>query len=217
MSTDTLTISEIFDSIQGESTWAGVPCTFIRLAGCHLRCKWCDTAYTFTGGDKLTQSQVLARVNDANRTIVEVTGGEPLLQTAVYPLLDALLVREHPVLLETSGSLDISKVPKEVHRIVDMKAPSSGVVDRNCYENLHLLDDRDEIKIVILDRVDYEWAKELVQSRLGQTRARAIVFSPVQGRLEPAKLSKWVLEDGLAVRLGLQLHKIIWPDVERGK
>ena len=217
LNANTLSICEIFDSIQGESTWAGLPCTFIRLAGCHLRCSWCDTSYSFTGGKKLTCSHVFERVKDANRPIVEVTGGEPLLQPAVYPLLEALLKLNRPVLLETSGTLDISNVPSDVHRIVDMKAPSSGVVDRNCYENLDLLDQRDELKIVILNRGDYEWARELVQSKLTHQRARAIVFSPVHGKLDAAELSEWILEDSLAVRLGLQLHKVIWPDAERGK
>jgi 7-carboxy-7-deazaguanine synthase len=217
MTKRTLSITEIFHSIQGESTWTGIPCSFVRLAGCNLRCTWCDTTYSFTGGTQMTVAEIIADVARADLPIVEVTGGEPLLQKAVYPLLDALLAREKPVLLETSGALTIADVPEQVHRIVDMKAPGSGEEDKNHYPNLDLLTARDELKIVVLDRRDYEWSWELMSRYEVMDRVRAVTLQPVADRLDPAMLASWIIADHLPVRLGVQLHKVIWPDAEKGR
>jgi 7-carboxy-7-deazaguanine synthase len=211
-----LTITEIFHSIQGESTWAGVPCSFVRLARCHLRCVWCDTAYSFYGGTAMTLDEVVAEVAAADLPLVEVTGGEPLLQPAVYPLMDRLLERGRPVLLETSGAVSIERVPEAVHRIVDMKPPGSGEERRNDYANLQRLTARDELKFVLLDRRDYDWSVALLQQSGAVKRVRAVTFSPVHGTLDPAQLAEWLVADRLNVRLGLQLHKLIWPGIDKG-
>lgn len=164
----------------------------------------------------MSLDEVVAQVADRDLPIVEVTGGEPLLQPAVYPLMNALLERGRPVLLETSGAVSIGDVPPAVHRIVDMKPPGSGEVERNDYRNLELLTPRDELKLVILDRQDYEWSRDLVRRSGVLARARAVHFSPVHGTMDPALLAGWILEDRLPVRLGLQIHKFIWPGVEKG-
>lgn len=210
-----LRISEIFHSIQGESTHAGRPCVFVRLTGCNLRCVWCDTAYAFHGGTSMTVLQILDRVRGYDCEWVEVTGGEPLLQDDVYELLQALVDEGLSVLLETGGSLPIDRVPAGVRRIVDVKCPASGEVERNCWENLDQLGDGDELKFVLADREDYEWAARQLRDRRLERRA-PVLFSPVHERLDPGEMARWVLEDRLPVRVQLQMHKTLWPGVEEG-
>jgi 7-carboxy-7-deazaguanine synthase len=210
-----LRINEIFHSIQGESTSAGEPCVFVRLAGCNLRCGWCDTAYAFHDGREMSVGQVLDRVEGYGCRMVEVTGGEPLLQAEVMPLLAALVERGHEVLLETGGSLPISRVPEGVRRIVDVKCPGSGESHRNRWENLDELRDGDELKFVLANREDYLWAVGQIGAR-GLAGRCPLLFSPVHGDLDAAELARWMLEDRLQVRLQLQLHKVLWPGVLRG-
>ena len=212
-----LFITEIFHSIQGESTWAGYPCSFIRLAGCNLRCTWCDTQYSFTPGERWLLDDVLSEIARADLPTVEVTGGEPLLQEGVYALLDAMLAQGRRVLLETNGTISIVRVPEAVHKIVDMKPPGSGEADKNDYANLSLVGRRDEIKLVIIDRADYEWSRELVRKHELVGRVKAVTFAPVHGELKPTVLAEWMREDGLDARLGVQLHKLLWPRVDRGR
>jgi len=210
-----LRVNEIFHSIQGESTQAGEPCVFVRLTGCNLRCSWCDTAYAFHAGSEMSVEEVVARVRGYGCRLVEVTGGEPLLQREAVPLLEALLRAGHDVLLETGGSLPIDRVPRGVRRIVDVKCPGSGEQARNHWENLAELDAGDEVKFVLAGRADYDWAVREIRER-GIGGRCPILFSPVHGRLDPAELAAWVLADRLPVRLQLQLHKILWPGVLRG-
>jgi 7-carboxy-7-deazaguanine synthase len=210
-----LRVNEIFHSIQGESTHAGRPCVFVRLTGCNLRCVWCDTAYAFHEGRQMTVGEVVERVAAYDCSLVEVTGGEPLLQPDVVPLLSALLGRGHDVLLETGGSLPIDSVPLGVRRIIDVKCPGSGEVARNRWENLDALRSGDELKFVVADRADYAWAAEQVRARRLGERC-PLLFSPVHGALDPAELARWVLDDRLPVRVQLQLHKLLWPAVTRG-
>ncbi|MBN1946341.1 MAG: radical SAM protein [Bradymonadales bacterium] len=216
LSPSRLTVCELFHSIQGESSWAGTPCSFVRLAGCHLRCTWCDTPYAFTGGTPMEIDQVVAEIASADLPIVEITGGEPLLQPAVYPLMEILVDRNRPVLLETSGTLDIARVPEGVHRIMDLKPPGSGQEAHNRLDNLDLLDRRDEVKMVLTDRQDYLWARQMAARFHLVERVGCVIFSPVHQRLAPALLASWILEDRLHVRLGIQLHRVIWPDRDRG-
>ena len=216
-------VTEIFRSIQGESTYAGLPCIFVRLTGCNLRCVWCDTAYAFNGGKKMSVEEVLAAVRalsdpEGRRrvSLVELTGGEPLLQPEIYPLADRLLENGYRVLIETSGERYIGQLPPPVVRIVDVKCPGSGEAGKFCMENLGALRPHDQIKFVVADRRDYEWARSfLAEQRLAE-RVEAVIFSPVFGALEPRPLAEWILEDGLPVRLGLQLHKFIWDPETRG-
>jgi 7-carboxy-7-deazaguanine synthase len=210
MSTDSLVIHEIYRSIQGETTFAGLPCTLVRLSGCNLRCRWCDTPQAFTGGTRMSQSEVLAVALALRTPMVLVTGGEPLLQTGTLPLLGALCDAGKLTLLETSGERDISGVDPRVHRIVDLKAPGSGESQRNRRENLALLRERDELKFVLADRADYEWARELLVREQLHARVHAVLLSPVHGELDPKELVAWTLEDELPVRVQLQLHKYIW-------
>jgi 7-carboxy-7-deazaguanine synthase len=210
-----LEVSEIFPSIQGESTQAGRPCTFIRLAGCNLRCSYCDTEYAFTGGQPLAIPQILERVADYGHPLVEITGGEPLLQPEVHELMGILLDEGYEVLLETSGSITTEKVDPRVGIILDLKTPGSGEEPANLWENLERLKPGDELKLVLVDRADYEWARSLVRERRLAERV-PVHFSPAWGRLEPRNLAAWILEDRLPVRLHLQLHKLIWPESERG-
>lgn len=216
MSRERLKLVEVYRSIQGESTWAGAPCIFVRTTGCNLRCSWCDSTYTFYEGTWWTLPDLLAEVARLGPGLVELTGGEPLLQPAIYPLMDRLLEAGRTVLLETSGSLALDRVPPEVHKVVDLKPPGSGEVHRNRWENLELLAPHDELKVVIRDRADYEWARDEVRARDLGARCRAVLFSPVQGALDPAELTAWLLEDRLPVRLNLQLHKLLWPDAVQG-
>jgi len=211
----TLRVSEIFHSIQGESTRIGLPTTFVRLTGCPLRCVWCDTEYAFTGGETLTVGQVMARIEAIGCRCICVTGGEPLAQKASIDLLATLCDDGYSVSLETSGALDISQVPECVSCIVDLKAPGSGETDRNLWTNLDHLTRSDELKLVLASEADYEWAKSVVVARHLAERC-PVLFSPVPDRLDPAQLAGWILRDQLPVRMQLQLHKLIWPG-ERGR
>jgi 7-carboxy-7-deazaguanine synthase len=210
-----LRVSEIFHSIQGESTHAGRPCVFVRLTGCNLRCVWCDSAYAFHGGTSMTVDEIVDHVNGYGCPWVEVTGGEPLLQEDVYPLMRALVGSGYQVLLETGGSLAIDRVPRGVRRIVDVKCPASGEVERNRWENLDDLREGDELKFVLADRDDYAWAAQQVRER-GLERLAPVLFSPVHDTLDPGEMARWVLDDGLPVRVQVQLHKTLWPGVEKG-
>ena len=211
-----LTVNEIFHSIQGESSYAGQPCVFVRLTACDLRCTWCDTAYAFDEGTKRMLDDVLAEVDAYECPLVEVTGGEPLLQEDVYPLMERLLERGRTVLLETGGHRSTARVPGDVVTILDVKCPGSGESSRNDWTNLDRLKPHDEVKFVIKDRADYEYARDIVRERELAGRAAAVHFSPVHGELDPQTLSRWVLEDRLPVRVQLQLHKYIWPVGTRG-
>ncbi|MBZ5639574.1 MAG: radical SAM protein [Acidobacteriia bacterium] len=212
---DVLRISEIFHSIQGESTHAGLPCVFVRLAGCNLRCRWCDSAYAFHGGRAMTVAEVVAEVERYGCPLVEVTGGEPLFQADALPLMAELLRRGRRVLLETGGSLPIEGVPDGVIRILDVKCPGSGEAESNRWENLESLRPVDEVKFVIAGREDYVWAAGQVRRR-GLADRGTVLFSPAHGEIEPGELARWVLEDALPVRVQIQLHKVLWPGVERG-
>ena len=210
-----LRITEIFASVQGESTRVGLPTVFVRLTGCPLRCTWCDTAYAFTGGSTRTLDDILAEVARHGLRHVCVTGGEPLAQKGCLALLTALCDAGHDVSLETSGALDISEVDARVSRIVDLKAPGSGEVDKNRYENIPLLRTSDEVKIVLADAADYDWARAQIATH-GLDRRCSVLLSPVAGALDPAELAEWVVRDRLPVRFQLQLHKILWNDA-RGR
>jgi 7-carboxy-7-deazaguanine synthase len=211
-----LTVFEIYPSIQGESTHAGRPCVFVRLAACDLRCSWCDTPYAFTGGQKMDVDEVLARVAASGIPLVELTGGEPLLQKEAIPLMARLVEAGHEVLLETGGHLSVADVPAPVVRIVDVKCPGSGEADRNHWDNLTLVGFDDEVKFVIKDRGDYEYARQAIADHALPGRVRAVHFSPVHGVLEPRLLAEWVIADRLPVRVQLQLHKYIWSPATRG-
>lgn len=210
MKTDTLVVHEIYASIQGESTFAGLPCTFVRLTGCDLRCAWCDTPHAFFRGERLARGEVRARALALGTQVVELTGGEPLLQPGTFPLLQELCDAGRTVLLETSGAADVSRVDPRVHRIMDLKPPASGESHRNRWDNLRHLTQRDEIKFVLADRADYEWMREVVRAHGLLERVGTVLASCVSGNLAPARLVEWVLEDWLAVRVQLQLHKYIW-------
>jgi 7-carboxy-7-deazaguanine synthase len=211
-----LTVNEIFHSIQGESTHAGRPCVFVRLTACDLRCSWCDTAYAFHEGRKMTIEDVVGEVERYGCHLVEVTGGEPLLQRDVYPLMDRLLETGHSVMLETGGHVSIAQVPSGVIRIVDVKCPGSGEAAKNHWENLAALTARDEVKLVIRDRADYEYARDVISRHDLVGRCAAVLMSPVHGVLESKSLAEWILADRLPVRLQLQVHKYIWSPDTRG-
>ncbi len=211
-----LTINEIFFSIQGESSYSGRSCVFVRLTGCNLRCAWCDTAYAFDEGHSMSVDDVVARVDAYDCSLVEVTGGEPLLQDDVYPLMQRLLTAGKTVLLETGGQADISGVPAAVVKVVDMKCPGSGEVSRNDLGNLSRLASHDEVKFVIRDRVDYEFARDMIEQHELERRCGTVLFSPVHRVLEPGQLSDWALADCLPVRVQVQLHKYLWGDDTRG-
>ncbi|MCL4845072.1 MAG: radical SAM protein [Acidobacteria bacterium] len=211
-----LTVNEIFYSIQGESTHSGRPCVFVRLTACDLRCTWCDTPYSFTEGRKMGLDEVLDEVGRHGCPLVEVTGGEPLLQPDVYPLMDALLAGGRTVLLETGGHVSIERVPAAVVKVVDVKCPASGESHRNHWRNLDLLAPHDEVKFVVQDRGDYEFAREIVRRHLLDRKCAAVLFSPVHGRLDLKLLAEWVLADELPVRIQVQLHKYIWGAEVRG-
>lgn len=244
-----MVVTEIFKSIQGESTYAGLPCVFVRLTGCNLRCVWCDTAYAFYGGAKMTVEEVFARVTALSAALptgadqpngdgaaldssaagkpkirlVELTGGEPLLQPDVTPLAEKLLAAGYTVLIETSGERYVGKLPREVVKIVDVKCPDSGEADTFNLENLDVLDHKDEVKFVISSRRDYEFARDFTEQRRLPERVHQVIFSPVVAdpegswpEMNARELAEWILADGLPVRLGLQLHKFIWDPATRG-
>ncbi|MBV9658103.1 MAG: radical SAM protein [Verrucomicrobia bacterium] len=214
--TPTLTVNEIYQSIQGESTWAGLPCVFVRLTFCDLRCTYCDTAYAFYKGDKRPLPEILDAVLAYDCPLVEITGGEPLLQKNVLPLMTALCDAGKTVLLETSGAHDIAPVDPRVHRIMDLKTPSSGECARNRLENIAHLTKRDEVKCVIGSREDYDWSRDAVRAHDLAARCGCVLFSPVFGRIEPRAIVEWLLADKLPVRFQLQLHKFIWEPTAKG-
>ena len=211
-----LSVNEIFYSIQGESTYAGRPCVFVRLAGCDLRCTWCDTSYAFSEGHKMSIDEIVRQVGEYGSPLVEVTGGEPLLQEDVYPLMERLLAGGRTVLLETGGQIDVSRVPGAVVKVMDVKCPASGESDKVAWSNIDRLGSRDQVKFVIQDRRDYEFARDTVTRHALDRRCLAVLFSPVHGVLDPKDLSAWILEDRLPVRLQLQIHKHIWGADARG-
>jgi 7-carboxy-7-deazaguanine synthase len=207
-----MVITEIFKSIQGESSYAGLPCSFIRTTGCNLRCVWCDTEYAFHGGTEMTIDQILSAIEPHQCGLVEITGGEPLLQPQIRELSEKLLQKKYTVLLETSGALDISLVPPEVIRIVDIKCPDSGMMQEMKWDNLGKLTPQDELKFVIKSRSDYDWAvKILYEYQLH--RQNLVLFSPVYQEMAPQELAEWILQDNLPVRFQIQLHKVLWGEV----
>jgi 7-carboxy-7-deazaguanine synthase len=221
-------ITEIFKSIQGEGTRAGLPCVFVRLTGCNLRCTWCDTAYAFHGGKKMSVEDVIKRVEELtggaqNLPLVELTGGEPLLQEEIYPLAEKLLACGYTVMIETSGERSVDRLPREVIKIVDVKCPDSGEPDTFEMKNLEAVSVNDEIKFVISTRKDYEFARDFTREHRLAEKVKQVLFSPVfddpEGKwkgLEPRQLVEWILEDELPVRLGLQLHKFVWHPSTKG-
>jgi 7-carboxy-7-deazaguanine synthase len=211
-----LTINEIFHSIQGESSRAGQLCVFVRLTACDLRCSWCDTPYAFHEGRKMSVDEVVAAVEAFGSPLVEITGGEPLLQEDVYALMDRLLAAGRTVMLETGGHRPTARVPAAVLKIVDVKCPASGESDRNDWSNLDRLEPHDEVKFVVQDRADYDFAREVIARQDLPSRVAAVLMSPVHGVLDPKTLSEWMLADRLAARLQLQLHKYIWSPTTRG-
>jgi 7-carboxy-7-deazaguanine synthase len=211
-----LTVYEIYVSVQGESTHVGRPCVFVRLAACNLRCHWCDTPYAFSGGRKMTVDDVVAAVDRHGCRLVEITGGEPLLQADVPALMERLVADHFEVLLETGGHLPIDDVPDEVTTILDVKCPGSGEAEKMHWANLDQLSQRDEVKFVIADRGDFDYACAVVNDRQLDTRAGAVLFSPVHGVLAPADLVRWMLERRVPARLQIQAHKYIWAPETRG-
>jgi 7-carboxy-7-deazaguanine synthase len=212
---DFLRVTEIFHSIQGESTWAGLPCTFIRLTGCPLRCVWCDTAYSFHGGERTSLEDIIARVEAFGTRLVEITGGEPLIHRNAFVLATQLLDRGFTVLIETSGAIDVSPMDRRAHLIMDLKCPGSGESDRNLWSNLDHLSAMDEVKFVVADRTDYEWMRDVIRQRgldrrIADGSLRALLASPVWESLDFRSLAEWILEDHLPVRFQIQLHKLIW-------
>ncbi len=216
-----LRVTEIFHSIQGESTWTGLPCTFVRLTGCPLRCVWCDTEYSFHGGEQVSLDGILQRVGDLGCRLVELTGGEPLIQPNAFRLATKLLDRGFTVLVETSGAIDVGPLDPRAHKIMDLKCPGSGEESKNLWSNLDHLTDRDEVKFVLKDRPDYDWACNVIRERgldlrVNQGTLKALLFSPVWDDLDLKALSDWMLADDLPVRLQIQLHKLIWDPGARG-
>jgi len=212
-----LVVNEIFYSLQGESSHAGRPCVFVRLTGCNLRCSYCDTKYAYEEGKEMDIDQIMDHLSAYPCRLVEITGGEPLIQEGTPALIQALLARNYEVLLETNGSLNIDAVDPGCVRIVDIKCPSSGEEEKNDFENLTRLTSRDEIKFVIQDRLDYDYAVNILsQYEKVHSGDRTPLFSPVFGRMDPATLAQWILSNGLPVRMQLQLHKVIWGPDRRG-
>jgi 7-carboxy-7-deazaguanine synthase len=211
-----LTINEIFHSIQGESTHTGRPCVFVRLTACDLRCSWCDTAYAFHEGQRMSIDDVLAEVDRFGCPVVEITGGEPLLQRDVFPLMDRLLAQGRTVLVETGGHRSLADVPAGVVKIMDVKCPGSGEASKMDWSNLARLTADDQVKFVLKDRADYEFAREVTLRERLTDRVEAVLFSPVHGVLHPRELAEWILADRLPVRLQLQAHKYIWGPEVRG-
>ncbi len=212
MSDTALRITEIFHSLQGETSTTGLPTVFIRLTGCPLRCGYCDTAYAFEGGSKVELTEIMATVAEHGAKYVTVTGGEPLAQPQCIELLERLCDQGYRVSLETSGAMPIADVDKRVFKIVDLKTPGSGEVSKNLYNNIEYLLPHDEVKFVICDRQDYDWTCMKVDELALQGRVAEILFSPSQGQLPPRQLAEWILDDKLNVRMQLQTHKYIWGD-----
>ncbi len=208
-------VTEIFRSVQGESSWTGLPCTFIRLTGCPLRCRWCDTVYSFKGGETMSIEAILGRVKEYGVNLVEVTGGEPLAHPQVEELIDRLIGDGYEVLIETSGSEPIAHINKKAHLIMDIKCPGSGMDHKNRWENLEHIEAKDEIKFVIASRADYEWARNVIKERKLEDHC-TLLMSPAWGLLKPEELTEWFLTDGLRVRMNLQIHKVIWSPRKRG-
>jgi 7-carboxy-7-deazaguanine synthase len=208
-------ITEIFFSIQGESTRAGEPCIFVRLTGCSLRCVYCDTKYSYSGGREMSLEEVLSIVAGYRAKLVEVTGGEPLEQEEVYPLMNSLLDRGYSVMLETGGHISVARVPKPVIKVIDIKCPDSQEGHAVCWDNIDIAESHDEFKFVISSRADYEWSKEIYLDKL-RMRKNPVLFSPSHDELPAVDLARWIMEDGLPVRLQLQLHKYIWGAHVRG-
>lgn len=211
-----LTVNEIYPSIQGESSWAGWPCVFVRLTFCNLRCSYCDTAYAFYEGSKRTLKDILAETASHGLQMVEITGGEPLLQKNVLPLMHHLCDAGQRVLIETSGAQDISTIDPRVHRIMDLKTPSSGESHRNLFANIGHLTERDEVKFVLGSKEDYHWAKAIIAEHDLTERCKAVLFSPVFGRIEPRSIVDWMVRDRLQVKFQLQMHKFIWDPATKG-
>ncbi|MDP2312159.1 MAG: radical SAM protein [Pseudomonadota bacterium] len=209
-------VIEVYTSVQGESTWVGLPCVFVRFAGCNLRCTWCDSVFTFTGGTRRPIESVVDEVVATGIPLVEVTGGEPLVHKAANPLMQALVDRGLTVLLETSGSRDIAAVPDAVHIILDLKPPDSGEVAANLWSNLPLLRKKDEVKFVIASRRDYEWSRDVLREHRLDEKVGAVLFSPAWALVDPRELVAWILADRLPVRFQVQMHKYVWPPHERG-
>jgi 7-carboxy-7-deazaguanine synthase len=213
---DTLVIHEIYASIQGESTFAGLPCTFVRTTGCNLRCSWCDTTQAFYGGNRMARADVLEKALAFGTPLVELTGGEPLLQPGTVPLLTELCDAGRTVLLETSGEADISRVDPRVHKIMDLKAPGSGESHRNRWSNLAFITGRDELKFVLASREDYEWMRRVITEHALDDRTPNLLVSTVFGKLSPRMVVEWVMADRLPVRVQLQMHKYIWSPETQG-
>ncbi|MEJ2540002.1 MAG: radical SAM protein [Gemmatimonadota bacterium] len=216
-----LRITEVFHSIQGESTWSGLPCTFVRLTGCPLRCTWCDTTYSFHGGERRTLDELVAQVERIGTPLVEVTGGEPLVHPGAFELIRRLLDAGFTVLVETSGAVDVSPRDPRCHLIMDLKCPGSGEAGRNLWDNLHHLTPRDEVKFVVAGEDDWRWTREVILERGLDARIRegtlnALLVSPVHGQVDLEALAGWILESGLPVRLQTQLHKLIWGPERKG-
>ncbi len=215
-SADSVVVKEIYLSLQGESSHAGKLCSFVRLTGCHLRCSYCDSEFAFHGGGRMKLPEIVAKVKELGAPMVELTGGEPLLQPGAYPLMQSLLDEGFQVLLETSGAIDVRLVPPAVHKIVDLKTPSSGECDRNDLRVLESMNHNDELKFVIGSREDYEWARGMVNDHRLGTRPYGVLFSTVFGKLTPLQLAEWVIADRLPIRFQLQMHKYLWDPNARG-
>jgi 7-carboxy-7-deazaguanine synthase len=213
---DSVVVSEIYLSLQGESSHQGLLCSFVRLTGCHLRCRWCDSAFAFYGGQRMSVAEVVKAVRALGASRVEVTGGEPLLQPGVYPLMEALLEAGLTVLLETSGAIDVRLVPPAVHKIVDLKCPGSGEADRNDLRIFEHMTEGDELKFVLASRQDYDWAKARIAEHQLDRRPFGLLFSTVHGELDPRQVAEWIIADRLPVRFQLQQHKILWAPDARG-
>lgn len=211
----TLTVNEIYESIQGESSRAGLRCVFVRLTFCNLRCSYCDTAYAFYDGSKMTLHEIVEKVLEYDCPLVEITGGEPLLQRPVLPLMEILCDSGKTVLIETSGALDISGIDARVHRIMDLKTPGSGESEQNLMSNIDHLTEHDEVKFVIGSEQDYDWSKNIIWEFDLENRCGAVLFSPVFGMIEPREIVAWILRDRLDVRFQLQMHKFIWEPTQR--
>ncbi len=216
MKEETLVVHEIYASVQGESSFVGIPCTFVRLTGCNLRCAWCDTEQAFYGGKRMRREAIREEALRFGTPLIELTGGEPLLQPGAIPLLREFCEAGRTVLVETSGEADVSRVDPRVHKIMDLKAPGSGESHRNRWSNLLFLTKRDEIKFVLADRIDYEWMRAVINERQLNALGCTLLASPVWGKLNPRDLVEWVLADGLNVRVQVQLHKVIWGATAQG-